>query len=827
MRKGVRRIFILAVIFLLALVSYFIMSRRGQKDDVAYTAIEDANLPVVYMQMFGRNVNCLYGYVEDKPESTGRENLTVLPEDRQLGVSFHAVNGKVKGIQYEIRSLDGEELVERTVLEQWNQSEGKVDAALPIQNLLTKEEEYLMTLAIATDNHPAVYYYTRIVWSDNSYINEMIALAEDFSSKTMDYETAKELTTYLETEQTADNSSLGRVTLKNSFSQLTFKNMAMEREGEIFVTLKDMQGIMGVVQMNYVASRAKENGDKDYFDVSETFTMKWNAQRIYMMDYDRHMNQIFSGDDDLYSNKRIMLGISDSEELSQVSDSSGKYKAFVANRTLWCYDVEKESSTKVFAFRKSEEDIRANFENHGIKILSVSETGAIDFIVYGYMNRGNHEGSTGIAVYHYESGGNTLTERMYLPADEDYWSLRQDLGKLSYLSDTQVLYLLMNHTVYGVDLTSKEFMVVADGLTEENFAASSDLSHIAWQEEDKLYNSAVLNVMDLKNGSKKEVKAPATDVIQLVGFVENDLVYGLAKEGELLTSNGRTVGIPLYALEIAGTDMTVQTRYEKSGIYITDVSIQDSRVHLMKMTNTGLEYTKTEEDTLVCNEQVTPDRLAGIGYIASPDEGRLYFVQLDNIEEKMQNIKNHVPKKVVAEEDNIVELKANRAQKPESYYAFSSGRMNGAYVSFNRAVQAAYDGMGLVTDKDGRVIWVRANRDSVRNIKDVQNYVPSITRYLSELSQGTVISSDGMRIIDARGCGLNQVLYFVHIGYPVSAYLGGGNSAIIYGYDQYNISCLINPGSADSHTEKMGLNDAAAFFSANGENDFVCFLPGK
>ena len=191
----------------------------------------------------------------------------------------------------------------------------------------------------------------------------------------------------------------------------------------------------------------------------------------------------------------FFLGISDSEELQTMSDPSEKYHAFVANRALWCYDADKGSSTKVFAFRKSEDDLRTNFNSHGVKILSVSEEGNIDFLVYGYMNRGNHEGTTGVALYRYENGDNTLTERLYLPSGEDYWSLRQDIGRLSYLSSNQTLYLLMDHAVYGVELSGKEYMVVADGLTEENFAVSADGSRIAWQDGSDIYSSEKLNVM--------------------------------------------------------------------------------------------------------------------------------------------------------------------------------------------------------------------------------------------------------------------------------------------------------------------------------------------
>lgn len=85
----------------------------------------------------------------------------------------------------------------------------------------------------------------------------------------------------------------------------------------------------------------------------------------------------------------------------------------------------------------------------------MSEAGQIDFAVYGYMSRGNHEGTTGIALYRYESAGNALTERLYLPASTDYGNLRQDINQLCYLSGGQTLYVLMNHAVYSVDLTGK------------------------------------------------------------------------------------------------------------------------------------------------------------------------------------------------------------------------------------------------------------------------------------------------------------------------------------------------------------------------------------
>ena len=77
---------------------------------------------------------------------------------------------------------------------------------------------------------------------------------------------------------------------------------------------------------------------------------------------------------------------------------------------------------------------------------------------------------------------------------------------------------------------------------------------------------------------------------------------------------------------------------------------------------------------------------------------------------------------------------------------------------------------------------------------------------------------NGVMLLDARGCLLNQVLYFIGQGYPVLAYLEDGGYVLLNGFDQYNVS-LFNPATGESW--KMGLNDGAQYF-ADRKNDFIC-----
>ena len=52
-----------------------------------YTSIEDANLPVAYVNILGRRMNELDGFVEDSQKAAGRGDLTLLPADRKLSVT--------------------------------------------------------------------------------------------------------------------------------------------------------------------------------------------------------------------------------------------------------------------------------------------------------------------------------------------------------------------------------------------------------------------------------------------------------------------------------------------------------------------------------------------------------------------------------------------------------------------------------------------------------------------------------------------------------------------------------------------------------------------
>ena len=108
----------------------------------------------------------------------------------------------------------------------------------------------------------------RIVEQDQGHVNEMLALAEEFSSKTYKYSDAQSLAMYMETSPSANSSALGTVTLKDTFTQLTWGSLGVERTGEAYTKLKELSGNLANVEITTHVT-AKDGEKTETYEVTE------------------------------------------------------------------------------------------------------------------------------------------------------------------------------------------------------------------------------------------------------------------------------------------------------------------------------------------------------------------------------------------------------------------------------------------------------------------------------------------------------------------------------------------------------------------------------
>ena len=177
MKKIIRTAGILTLVFAASVAVYFFAARKNmQKEEAVYSSMNAPEFPVVYTEFDGKDINALHGYIQNMGNQAVGDTISVLPEDRKLAIRVKEYGNGIAGLSYEVRNLSMDRLIEKTEVEDW-QAEGEdIRAVLPIQNLLTQNETYLLDITISTGEKD-IHYYTRIMWADSDHAGDMLRLA--------------------------------------------------------------------------------------------------------------------------------------------------------------------------------------------------------------------------------------------------------------------------------------------------------------------------------------------------------------------------------------------------------------------------------------------------------------------------------------------------------------------------------------------------------------------------------------------------------------------------------------------------------------------------
>ena len=118
MKIPVLKTVVFSVVFLISLVVFTFLTNRGNMDMTA--KMSDATLPLIYLDVNEREVNCLVGYREEMEASYVQECITPLSLDRTLNFTVVKNGLDVKEIEYKLRSIDGHRLIENGVIAKVN-----------------------------------------------------------------------------------------------------------------------------------------------------------------------------------------------------------------------------------------------------------------------------------------------------------------------------------------------------------------------------------------------------------------------------------------------------------------------------------------------------------------------------------------------------------------------------------------------------------------------------------------------------------------------------------------------------------------------------------
>ena len=94
-----------------------------------------------------------------------------------------------------------------------------------------------------------------------------------------------------------------------------------------------------VIVLDYVVTWVGQNGQSEYYNVEEYYRVRYTNTRMYLLNFERTMEEIFRGENDSISGNSILLGIR-SKDVEYQTNESGKVVTFVQEGELWSYNQE-------------------------------------------------------------------------------------------------------------------------------------------------------------------------------------------------------------------------------------------------------------------------------------------------------------------------------------------------------------------------------------------------------------------------------------------------------------------------------------------------------
>ena len=95
-----------------------------------------------------------------------------------------------------------------------------------------------------------------------------------------------------------------------------------------------------------------------------------------------------------------------------------------------------------------------------------------------------------------------------------------------------------------------------------------------------MYNAATLKaVMDLE-GEGFRNKGRKAEYLLLVGFVQDDFIYGATRQSDVVVDNAGNTQFSMYRIQIVDETGEVVKDYQKDGYYITKAYVKNETIYL-------------------------------------------------------------------------------------------------------------------------------------------------------------------------------------------------------------------------------------------------------
>lgn len=793
MRSFILKCIVFCIVFAGSLFYFNHASTKGSTELTA--EMNQATLPVLYTLVNDMKINTLHGYTDDLDAALLRDTITPLDDGtKTMHVVIKQYKNDIKSLKYELSNINGTKVIDSGEITKFKKEKNSKTAVIKFKGKLEPGSDYSLKLTVKPDGGILTKYYTRVKYGDNLHIKDYLDFVTYFHETSFDKEKSQELVKYLETKTDGTNNNLNSVTIKSDLESITWAGLKPKAETKPSIAIKELTDEQMVLEASYILSAVNGKGVKEYYNVIEYYKVKYSSDRMYLLSFERKQEEIFNPQIIDVSKNGFKLGIGTNENIQLTYNQDCNKVAFVRERQLWYHDYKTTTMTKVFSFRQDEVfEARNDFDQHDIKIIELKDDGEITFVVYGYMNRGRHEGTNGIALYRFTPKNESIEELLYIPANQTFKTLKEDVEYLSYLNDNNMFYFALDGVINSVNCDTKEVKVLAHKVTTSNCVVSRDQSVIAIQNKATAANTTKITIYNLEDETQKQITAKSSQKIKTIGYIGQSLIYGVANDKDIVKKGGGSTIFPMHTIRMLDENLKVINTYKKKGIYVTDTAVNGQAVELTRVKKDGKKYKAESSDIIIRKEEGSANQIK-LSYQFNSDWYNQLFMIYPNFVYITSSPKLITTKEVLVDDYRTVLVSGDNDSS--KYFVYASGQANNSYTTASAAIKAASENQGSVVNSKQQYIWeYNATPDYATVADDISMITAKNNKESAIACVAMILQYEGVKVdwttlvsgkndpevllnqylknggINLTGATLDQVLYFLGKGAPVIAKL--------------------------------------------------------
>lgn len=865
------RVIVMIMVFVITIYFVNIFENRNYKN--LAKEMNDAELPLAYVSYGDTLLNCMHGYTSDVDITLLRDSITPIDEQKHIEILVQNDKKYASGYSYEIRSIAGDSLVEKGDIEAADNDSGYDKLDINVRMDLKKDMEYMLVVKASSEKGLAASYYTRIVVNDDYHEAELLKAVQEFHDASFDFnalETESVIGTY-KTEytgaSTGDSFGLGHVNLANDYADIMWDGLKPTVVSDINIYIKEIDVNYAVIEMEYKASSITDQDVTSYYAVKEFYKAGYSfvevsdseaggedsygedsygdasyeeeysytdeesqggqaeetshtEPKITMFSYDRYVDEYFdrTGIDAL--NNVYEIGIVSSDDLEYRYVENNKKIAFVRNGQLWMYDYDQGEITRVYSFCADDytEDA-ATYDAHNINIMEFADDGNLTFSVYGYMNRGDHEGKLGIGLFTFDYSTLEVDELLFVECNVPYEAMKTETSRLTYY-DGQKFYYMMGGKVNAVDIKNRKQSYIAENLSAGDVKVSADMSVMAFGENEDQSRNTRITLMNMKTGNSYDITAGDGECLICYGFKDSDMVYGvsdiadagvdadLESFSETKYSEESRDNIPAKRLYIVGSDGSQIKEYAKDGCYLMQVDVNANLLYLTRGEKSNGKFVAIKDDFITFKEDDSKQTIGTVHNSSITGYDRLYFTVPENI--YLSYIPNlNITKEKIDDQNSSMIMTIEREKV--TYHVYDNLGLSKIYDVAGDAINYAESVAGIVVSSDGEVIYRKMESQEyntiaagifhhstgtvdasltdclymVLNYQGVQVTEDEIKQYSDPM---TILNTLGKKKgINVTGLSLDMLLGYVSDGIPVISRIDDGRYVLIVSYNDEDV----------------------------------------